>query len=92
MESSLSSTRARAKRPKAVHAAAVRLRGAEERSISKQSVTAHALATFGSPQKAKHWMNRPNPLFKGKTPLQVIGIDLAAIDAELGRIDHGVYV
>lgn len=62
------------------------------KQISRESVTAHALATFGSPEKARHWMNRPNPLFHGKTPAQVIGIDLVGVEAELVRIDHGVYM
>jgi Protein of unknown function (DUF2384) len=36
-------------------------------------------------------MNRPNPLFNGKTPAQVIELDLVGVEAELVRIDHGVY-
>lgn len=60
--------------------------------ISPKSVTAHALETFGSQEKAKHWMNRPNPLFDGKTPAQVMETDLAGVEAELVRIDHGVYM
>jgi uncharacterized protein (DUF2384 family) len=62
------------------------------RRISRESVAAHALATFGSPEKARHWMNRPNPLFHGKTPAQVIQFDVVGVEAELVRIDHGVYV
>ncbi len=60
--------------------------------ISRDSVAAHALATFGTPEKAEHWLNRPNPLFHGKTPRQVIEFDLAGVEAELVRIDHGVYM
>jgi uncharacterized protein (DUF2384 family) len=60
--------------------------------ISRQSVKAHALATFGSPEKAQHWMNRPNPLFDGKSPAQVIEFNLVGVEAELVRIDHGVYM
>lgn len=60
--------------------------------ISRESVAAHALATFGSPEKAEHWMNRPNPLFDGRTPAQVIESDLVGVEAELIRIDHGVYM
>jgi len=55
-------------------------------------VFAHALATFGSPEKPRHWMNRPNPPFHGKTPAQVVEVDLVGVEAELVRIDHGVYV
>jgi uncharacterized protein (DUF2384 family) len=60
--------------------------------ISRHSVAAHALATFGSPEKAQHWMNRPNPLFRGKTPAQVMESDPVGVEAELVRIDHGVYM
>jgi uncharacterized protein (DUF2384 family) len=60
--------------------------------ISRASVTAHALATFGTPEKAEHWMNRPNSLFQGKTPRQAIEFDLVGVEAELVRIDHGIYM
>jgi uncharacterized protein (DUF2384 family) len=60
--------------------------------ISRESVAAHALATFGSPEKAQHWMNRPNPLFHGTTPSEVLESDPVEVEAELVRIDHGVYV
>ncbi len=60
--------------------------------ISRESVNSHALATFGSPEKAQHWMNRPNPLFDGKSPAKVIEFNLVGVEAELVRIDHGVYV
>jgi uncharacterized protein (DUF2384 family) len=56
------------------------------------SIAAHALATFGSPEKAQQWTNRPNSLFQGKTPSQVIEFDLVSVEAELVRIDHGVYI
>lgn len=59
---------------------------------TRESVAGHALATLGSPEKAEHWMNRPSPLFHGRTPAQVIEVDLVGLEAELGRIDHGVYV
>jgi len=37
-------------------------------------------------------MNRANPLFAGKTPAQMIKSDHAAVEAELVRIDHGIYM
>jgi uncharacterized protein (DUF2384 family) len=62
------------------------------KKFSPASIAAHALATFGSLEKAHHWMNRPNPLFQGKTPAQAIESDLVEVEAELVRIDHGVYI
>jgi uncharacterized protein (DUF2384 family) len=59
---------------------------------SRASIAAHALTTFGSSDKAERWMNRPNPLFHGKTPAEVIEFDLVAVEAALVRIDHGVYM
>jgi uncharacterized protein (DUF2384 family) len=67
-------------------------KAASPRLISPESVAAHALATFGSPEKAQHWMHRANPLFHGKTPAQIIDFDPVGVEAELVRIDHGVYV
>jgi hypothetical protein len=54
-------------------------------------VLAHAAETFGSAQKAERWLKRPNPLLDGR-PLDRIEYDAKAIDDELTRIDHGVYV
>lgn len=62
------------------------------RSITAQSVKAHALDTFGSAEKAEHWMSRPNPLLQGKTPRQVIQSDPSPVEAALVRIDYGVYI
>ena len=54
-------------------------------------VLAHAAETFGSAQKAERWLRRPNPLLNGR-PLDRMEHDPKAIDDELTRIDHGVYV
>jgi uncharacterized protein (DUF2384 family) len=75
----------RAKAPSATS----RGRGGE---ISRTSIAAHALATFGSREKARHWMNRANALFGGRTPAEVLASDLVGVEAELLRIDHGVYM
>lgn len=37
-------------------------------------------------------MNRPSPLFNGKTPTEVMKTDPEAVEAELVRIDHGGYL
>jgi uncharacterized protein (DUF2384 family) len=63
-----------------------------EKPITKSSVLAHAFETFGAEVKTNHWLNRPNHLFGGKTPREMIEIDLQAVEIELGRIDHGIYV
>jgi uncharacterized protein (DUF2384 family) len=69
-----------------------RKKAAGSGGITRKSVAAHALETFGSSEKARHWLNRPNPLFRGKTPAEVLEIDPMLIETELVRIDHGVYI
>jgi uncharacterized protein (DUF2384 family) len=53
---------------------------------------AHAFGTFGSRQKTDHWLHRPNHTFQGRTPLAVIETDPQAVEIELTKIDHGVYI
>lgn len=62
------------------------------KSITSATVKAHAVETFGSRRKADHWLSRRNPLFKGKTPLEIMQEDPSRVEAALTRIDHGVYV
>jgi uncharacterized protein (DUF2384 family) len=62
------------------------------RPVTAKSVRTHALETFGSSEKATHWLNRPNHLFRGKRPLDVIESDPMSVEAALIRIDYGVYV
>ena len=65
---------------------------AAKTAITAQSVKAHALDTFGSVHKADHWFNRPNALFQGKRPQEVIQSDPSLVEAALVRIDNGIYV
>jgi len=60
-------------------------------SGQNDTVLAHALETFGSEEKADHWLHRPNHVFQGKTPLEMIESDPQQVEIELTRIDHGVY-
>jgi len=69
-----------------------RKKAAGSGGFTRESVAAHALETFGASEKARHWLNRPNSLFHGKTPAETLEIDLTLIEAELVRIDHGVYM
>jgi RNA polymerase sigma factor (sigma-70 family) len=56
------------------------------------AVLAHAQETFGSQEKADHWLRRPNHVFQGRTPLEVVRSDPQAVEIELTRIDYGVYI
>jgi uncharacterized protein (DUF2384 family) len=56
------------------------------------TIRAHALEAFGNVEKTDHWLHRPNQLFQGRSPLEVLEVDPAAVEAEIVRIEHGVYV
>jgi Protein of unknown function (DUF2384) len=62
------------------------------KQITSETVRAHALEAFGDVEKTDHWLRRPNQLFQGRSPLQVLEVDPAAVEAEIVRIEHGVYV
>jgi hypothetical protein len=62
------------------------------KQITSETVRAHALEAFGDVEKANHWLHRPNQLFQGRSPLQVLEVDPAAVEVEIVRIEHGVYV
>ncbi len=60
-----------------------------------QKVLQHAFETFGSAEKAWHWLERPNLLLAGATPLHLLQNDptqYELVDDELTRIDYGVFV
>jgi putative toxin-antitoxin system antitoxin component (TIGR02293 family) len=57
----------------------------------RSAVESHALETFGDKSKANHWLNRPNHLFGGRTPVQVLETDPETVEDELTRIDHGIF-
>jgi len=63
-----------------------------EKAPTDAAVLAHAYETFGSPEKANHWLHRPNHVFQGRTPLEVVGTDPQSVEIGLTRIDHGVYI
>ena len=65
---------------------------AGEPAATCDRVRLHALETFGEEWKALHWLNRPNRLFAGKTPAQVLETEPESVELELTRIDHGIFV
>lgn len=58
----------------------------------KEEVREHIFGTFGSRTKALHWLNRPNQIFGGKTPAEILETEPGAVENELVRIDHGIFV
>jgi uncharacterized protein (DUF2384 family) len=51
-----------------------------------------ARETFGSTSKTERWLNRPNAIFNGMSPLEAYKSKPQEVIAELVRIDHGVYI
>ncbi|MFZ0313211.1 MAG: MbcA/ParS/Xre antitoxin family protein [Candidatus Korobacteraceae bacterium] len=50
------------------------------------------MATFGSRVNANTWLNKPNRVFHNQSPLQILTQDPAAVEEELVRIDHGMFL
>jgi len=63
-----------------------------EHLLDYANVLAHAVETFGSRANASAWLNRSNRMFANQTPLQILTEDPAAVEEELVRIDHGMFV
>lgn len=82
-------------RPKATHGAtSAQTMGVVETDPAMEyaGVLAHAVETFGSRTNANVWLNKPNRVFHNQTPLQILTEDPAAVEEELVRIDHGMFI
>jgi putative toxin-antitoxin system antitoxin component (TIGR02293 family) len=62
-----------------------------DRLLRLARVSAQAVATLGSEEKAVQWLRRPNRALGNRTPLDLIDNDIGTRQVEevLGRIDHG---
>jgi hypothetical protein len=91
-KANLSATDANISRPTAWPSLVEEIRNGGTSTIGDDAVLAHVFETFGSSEKANHWLHRPNHVFQGRTPLEVIGSNPEAVEIELTRIDYGVYI
>jgi len=66
--------------------------GERKEVMNYAHVLAHAIETFGSRVNANAWLNRPNRMFANRSPLQILTEDPQAVEEELVRIDHGIFV
>ncbi len=57
---------------------------------TSDQVRSHVFETFGEESKATHWLNRPNQLWGGKTPAEILETEPEEVERELIRIDHGI--
>jgi len=76
----------------AVKEAVATARAKDPRFLEYAGVLAHAVETFGSSANADAWLNRPNRIFNNRSPLQVLTQDPSAVEEELVRIDHGMFI
>jgi putative toxin-antitoxin system antitoxin component (TIGR02293 family) len=55
-------------------------------------MAAHAVAVFGTEDKAAAWLRRPNRALNGEPPVRLLGTDIGARQVEdiLGRLEHGL--
>ena len=72
-----------------VRPAAGQLRKSES---EETKVLFHAVETFGSQVNAWAWLKEPNRVFHNQTPLQILTEDPTAVEEELVRIDHGMFI
>ena len=56
-------------------------------------IASMAMHILGSQDKATQWLERPNRALGGESPLSLLDTDIGAhqVEAELGRLDHGVF-
>lgn len=52
-----------------------------------------AAEQFGSPEKAKRWLAKPNQMLGGRAPLDLLGTEEGALHVEstIMRIAHGIF-
>jgi putative toxin-antitoxin system antitoxin component (TIGR02293 family) len=64
-----------------------------DRTMRVARVFAQAKDTFGTNEKASHWLRSPNRALRGDVPLALLDTDAGAqsVQTILLRIDYGVY-
>ena len=62
-----------------------------DRVLRLARISAQAMATLGSEEKAAQWLRRPNRALGNRTPLDLLDSDIGIRQVEeiLGRIAHG---
>lgn len=64
-----------------------------ERVLRVARAFAQAVATLGSEEKARRWLQKPSRALGGEAPLRMLDTDVGAnaVLEELGRIEYGVF-
>lgn len=64
-----------------------------DRTMRVARIVAKAVDTFGDTGKASRWLQRPNMVLDGSSPLSLLDTDAGVREVEtiLGRIEWGIY-
>jgi len=64
-----------------------------DRTVRFARILALASDTFGSMEKASHWLQTPNRVLDGLTPFELLDTDagVQSVVTVLGRIAYGIY-
>ncbi len=64
-----------------------------DRTVRLARVFANAADTLGTPEKASSWLQTPNTVLEGQTPLDLLDTDTGVrrVETVLGRIEYGLY-
>lgn len=65
-----------------------------DKALRLARISAEADRVFGDPSKADRWLRRPNPVFHGKTPLELLKTEIGGnmVETLLHQIDHGIFI
>jgi len=64
-----------------------------DRTMRVARVFAKTTDVFGNGKKASHWLQTPNRVMEGETPLSLLDTDAGVkwVETILGRIEYGLY-
>jgi putative toxin-antitoxin system antitoxin component (TIGR02293 family) len=64
-----------------------------DRTVRMARVLALATGTFGTKEKASLWLQTPNRVLEGQTPLSLLDTDagVRSVETVIGRIEWGLY-
>jgi putative toxin-antitoxin system antitoxin component (TIGR02293 family) len=65
-----------------------------DRAYRLARISAEADRVFANPEKADKWLRHQNPVFQGRTPLQLMKTEVGCnmVETLLHQIDHGIFI
>lgn len=64
-----------------------------DKAVRVARIAAMAEQVFGEPQRAWRWLRKPQPRFKGKTPIEMLATEAGArlVEEMIVQIDYGMF-